>query len=275
MSMRSIVYCTALILVLGSNASAQWARTPDNTLPRTPDGKPNLAAKTPQARDGKPDLSGVWQSDINPTALPPGVQTVESITGFGAPRYFVDVTADFKPNEVPFQPAAGAQFAQRMQNQGKDDPAAHCQPTGVPAITNLPIPFKIVQTPGVVIVLYEDSSVFRQIFLDARKPVEDAQPRWMGYSTGKWEGDTLVVDSVGFTEKSWLDRLGHTHSNAMHVTERFRRRDLGHLEIEVTIEDPKTYTRPIKYTQKATLLPEEDLLEYFCTENEKDIEHYR
>jgi hypothetical protein len=155
-----------------------------------------------------------------------------------------------KPNEVPFQPAAAAQFVQRLQNQGKDDPIPHCKATGVPAINNIPIPFKIVQTPGLINVLYEDSSVFRQIFLDARKPVEDAQPRWMGYSNGKWEGDTLVVDSVDFTEKSWLDRLGHTHSDAMRVTERFRRRDLGHLEIEVTIEDPKTYTRPINIRRK-------------------------
>jgi hypothetical protein len=97
----------------------------------------------------------------------------------------------------------------------------------------------------------------------------------MGYSTGKWEGDTLVVDSVGFTDKSWLDRLGHTHSDAMRVTERYRRKDFGHLEIEVTIDDPKTFTRPIKYTQRATLVPDEDLLEYFCTENEKDAQHYR
>jgi hypothetical protein len=125
------------------------------------------------------------------------------------------------------------------------------------------------------LILYEDSSVFRQIFLDGRKTVADPQPRWMGYSNGRWDGDTLVVDTVGFTEKSWLDRLGHTHSEAMHVTERFRRRDIGHLEIEVTIDDPKTYTKPIKYLQKATLLPDEDLLEYFCTENEKDVPNYK
>jgi hypothetical protein len=264
-----------LILALGINTSAQWEKRLDNSVPRTPDGKPNLAAKTPTSREGKPDLSGVWRSDTDPAGFPKGVQTVESITGLNAPRYFVDVTADLKPAEVPFQPAAAAAFVQRLQNQGKDDPAAHCKPTGVPAVANLPIPFKIVQTPGLIVILYEDGSVFRQVFLDSRKTVADPQPRWMGYSTGRWDGDTLVVNTVGFTDKSWLDRLGHTHSDAMRVTERFRRRDFGHLEIEVTIDDPKTYTKPIKYVQKATIVPDEDLLEYFCTENEKDVQHYK
>jgi len=217
----------------------------------------------------------VWQSDTDPAGLPPGIQTVESITGLNAPRYFVDVTADLKPTEVPFQPAAAAAFVQRLQNQGRDDPGAHCKPAGVPAVTNLPIPFKIVQTPGLIVILHEEGSVFRQVFLDSRETVADPQPRWMGYSTGKWEGDTLIVDTVGFNNKSWLDRMGHTHSEAMRVTERFRRRDFGHLEIEVTIDDPKTYTKPIKYLQKATIVPDEDLLEYFCTENEKDVQHYK
>jgi len=273
--MKTIITSLAFILVLGLPVSAQWAKTKDNSIPRAADGKPILTAKTPQTREGKPDLSGVWQSDTDPAGLPKGIDTVESITGLNAPRYFVDVTADLKQNEVPFQPAAAAAFVQRLQNMGKDDPTARCQPTGVPAINNIPIPFKIVQTPGLVVILYEDSSVFRQIFMDARKPVADPQPRWMGYSTGRWEGETLVVDSIGFTAKSWLDRIGHTHSEAMRVTERFRRRDLGHLEIEVTIDDPMTYTKPIKYVQKATLVADEDLLEYFCTENEKDVQHYR
>ena len=124
-------------------------------------------------------------------------------------------------------------------------------------------------------ILYEGDTDFRQIFLDNRKPVQDAQPRWMGYSTGKWEGDTLVVDTVGFNDKSWLDRRGHPHSEALHLTERFRRRNVGNLEIEVTIDDPKAYVKPLKYTLKATLVPDEDLLEYFCTENEKDVQHFQ
>jgi hypothetical protein len=274
--MKFAVVAIALLLPFASDASAQWARYPDTSIPRTRDGKADLTAKTPKARDGKPELSGVWQSDPDPAGLPKGVPIVESIhETFAIPRYFIDVTADTKPSEGLLQPAAAAAFMQNLQSGGKNDPVAHCKPTGVPAVANLPIPFKIVQTEKLVLMLYEDASVFRQIFLDARKTVQDPQPRWMGYSTGKWEGDTLVVDSVGFTDKSWLDRLGHTHSDAMRVTERYRRKDFGHLEIEVTIDDPKTFTRPIKYTQRATLVPDEDLLEYFCTENEKDAQHYR
>lgn len=274
--MKFAVVAIALLVLFGLDASAQWARYPDNSIPRTREGKADLTAKAPKARDGKPELSGVWQSDPDPAGLPKGVPIVESIhETFAIPRYFIDVTADTRPSEGLLQPAAAVAFLQNVQSAGKNDPAAHCKPTGVPAIGNLPIPFKIVQTEKLVVILYEDASVFRQVFLDARKTVEDPQPRWMGYSTGKWEDDTLVVNTTGFTEKSWLDRLGHTHSDAMRITERFRRIDFGHLEIEVTIDDPKTFTKPIKYTQKATLVPDEDLLEYFCTENEKDAQHYR
>jgi hypothetical protein len=274
--MKFTVAGIAVLLLWSSNASAQWAKYPDNSIPRTRDGKADLTAKTPRARDGKPDLSGVWQSNPDPAGKPPGVQIVESIhDNFVIPRYFVDITADSQPGQSLLQPAAAATFMQNLQSGGKNDPIAHCKPTGVPAIANVPIPFKIIQTEKIVVILYEEGSVFRQVFLDARKTVQDPQPRWMGYSTGKWEGDTLVVDSVGFTSKSWLDRLGHTHSEAMRVTERYRRTDVGHLEFEVTIDDPKTFTKPVKYTQKATLVPDEDLLEYFCTENEKDSQHYQ
>jgi hypothetical protein len=274
--MKLTVAGVAVLLLLSSNASAQWAKYPDASIPRTRDGKADLTAKAPKARDGKPDLSGVWQPDPDPAGLPKGVPVVESIhENFAIPRFFIDVTADTKPSEGLLQPAAAATFLQNLQSGGKNDPSSYCKPTGVPAVSNLPIPFKIIQTEKIVVILYEEGSVFRQVFLDTRKTVQDPQPRWMGYSTGKWEGDTLVVDSVGFTDKSWLDRLGHTHSEAMRITERYRRGDLGHLQIEVTIDDPKTFTKPVKYTQKATLVPDEDLLEYFCTENEKDTQHYR
>jgi hypothetical protein len=125
------------------------------------------------------------------------------------------------------------------------------------------------------LILYEENTVFRQIFLDGRRPVKDPEPRFMGYSTGKWEGDTLVVDTVGFNDRTWLDAMGHPHSDALRLVERFRRRDTGHLEIEVTIHDPKSYTKPITYTIKTTLVPDEDLLEYFCSENEKDVVNFK
>jgi hypothetical protein len=271
--MKSIAAAAAVLFVFAAPTFAQWAKVSDASLPRTRDGKPNLTASAPKAQDGKPDLSGVWTPELDPNALPPGATTVESITGFVPPRYFVDITTGMKPEDAAMTPWAADLFSQRQAARGKNDPAAHCQPPGVPAMSASPLPYKIVQTPKMILILYEDESVFRQIFLDSRHPVEDPQPRFMGYSTGKWVGDTLVVDTVGLTDKTWLDARGHPHSDALHLTERFRRPNVGSLEIEVTIDDPKAYVKPLKYTLKAAIVPDEDLLEYFCAENEKDVQH--
>jgi len=264
--MNSITAAVAACLIFASTAFAQWTNSPDNSIPRTRDGKPNLSAPATKTPDGKVDLSGVWLPDIDPNGKP---QNVENQV---FSQYFINITSDLKPDAVPFQPSTQALFIQRLQNNGKDSPAAHCKPSGVPALNSAPLPYKIIQTPRLILILYEENSVFRQIFLDGRQPVKDPEPRWMGYSTGKWEGDTLVVDTVGFNDQSWLDAMGHPHTENMHLIERFRRRDAGHLDVEVTVDDPKAYTNPITYTQKATVLPGEDLLEYFCTENEKDLE---
>lgn len=259
----------AAIFVFGSPAFGQWAKSPDPSLPRTSDGTPDLSGSAPKDSNGKPNLSGVWLADPDPAGKPGGIE--EMVFS----RYFVDVAADLPPDAVPFQPWAAELFKERLQSGGKNDPGSHCKPTGVPAINSVPVPYKIVQSDRLVMILYEENTVFRQIFLDSRKPVEHPEPRWMGYSTGKWEGDTLVVDTTGLEDRHWLDRMGHPHSDALHLIERFRRRDAGHLEIEITIDDPKTYTKPITYTQTETLQPDEDLLEYFCTENEKDVQHFQ
>jgi hypothetical protein len=272
--MRSIA-AAAVLFALATPGFAQWAKVSDPALPRTRDGKPNLAARTPKAQDGKPDLSGMWTPELDPKALPPGATTVESITGFVPPRFFVDITASMKPEDVSLTPWAADLLQKRQAAGGKDSPAAHCEPPGVPVISATPLPYKIVQTPRLILILYEGESVFRQIFLDSRRPVEDPQARFMGYSTGKWEGDTLVVDTVGLKDKGWLDARGHPHSDGMHLVERFRRLDAGNLEIAVTINDPKAYAKPLTYTLKASLVPDEDLLEYFCAENEKDAQHYQ
>jgi hypothetical protein len=139
----------------------------------------------------------------------------------------------------------------------------------------LPVPLKIVQTPTLVIVLYEENTVFRQIFMDGRKPVEDPVPQALGYSTGRWEGNELVVDTIGFSDRHWLDAMGHPLTERLRLTERFRRPDAGHLEIETTVDDPGAYTKPFTYTVKLTLLPDGELIEYFCTDNEKDAQHYQ
>jgi hypothetical protein len=260
---------SAALMVL--SAEAQWARVPDPSLPRGPDGAVNLDGPAPRAAR-MPDLSGVWLADAEPLPKEAGL-SIEGDMPF--PRHFVNVTADIPPDQVPLQPWAAELFQKRLESGGVDDPIAHCKPSGVPILNAVPLPLKIVQTPGVVLILYEENTVFRQIFLDGRRPVEDAVPRYMGYSTGRWDGDTLVVDTVGFSDYHWLDAMGHPLSDRLRLTERFRRPRAGRLEIEVTVDDPGTYTRAFSYTITHTLQPDEDLLEYFCSDNEKDAQHYQ
>ena len=255
-------------LALAVHASAQWQKVPDKNVPIEA-GKPNLAARAPRVNRSTPDLSGVWFPDPDPNGKPGGLEQIVF------PRYFVNVTADYQPGAVVLQPEADATFKKRLASEGKDQPAAYCKPDGAPAINSAPLPFKIVQTPKLVMILYESNTDFRQIFLDGRKPVEDPLPRWMGYSTGRWDCDTLVVDTVGFVDHLWLDAMGHPNTSQLHVVERFRRPDAGHLTIETTIDDPGAYVKPFTYTQPLTLQTDSDLLEYYCTENEKDVQHYQ
>jgi hypothetical protein len=202
--------------------------------------------------------------------VPAEILTVEGEQPF--PRHFINVLAGVAPEEVPFQPAAAELYERRAT---VEPPGAFCKPTGVPHVNTVPLPMKIVQTPRLIVILYEENTVFRQIFLDGRKPVEDPLPRWMGYSTGRWDGDELVVETVGLPDDHWLDGMGHPSGSRLRLTERFRRPDAGHLAIDVTVDDPGSYTRPFSYTIAYTLTPDDDLLEYFCAENEKDAQHYQ
>jgi hypothetical protein len=268
MSTRATLVSTVALLV-AAPACAQWETMPHRSIPRTSMGAPDLTAPAPKARR-TPDLSGVWLPDAEP--LPPGLQTVEGDQPF--PRHMIDIAAGLQPEDVPLQPWAAQILQERLAASGTASPMSACRPTGVPWINAMPLPYKIVQTASLVLILYEADTVFRQIFLDGREPLEDAVPRWMGYSTGRWENGELVVDTVGLTEQSWLDGMGHPHSEQLRVTERFRRLDAGHLEIEVTLDDAQAFTRPFSYTIKTTAVPEDDLLEYFCTENEKSSSNY-
>ena len=267
--MKNVPSAVISILLLAAPVSAQWLKHADPSVARDPDGKVNLTAPTPRTASGTPDLSGIWLPDPDPNGQPRGVENDIF------PKYFVNIAEDLKPEEVPLQPWAAALFKERLDAYGKTDPVAHCQPTGVPAVSTIPLPSKIIQTPRLVVILYEENTVFRQIFLDGRKLPEDPQPRWMGYSVGTWVGDMLVVETSGFNDRTWLDRMGHPHSEGLRVIERYNRRNTGHLEIEITIDDPKAYTSPLTYTVKQTLLPDDDLLEYFCSENEQDVKRFR
>jgi hypothetical protein len=257
-----------ITMLLPGPVGAQWLDHPSNGIPRTPDGRPDLSAPAPRTVDGKPDLSGIWRPDAGSAGTRNIGETLLS-------PYFVDIMTDLSPQTVPFQPWAEVLYRRHRERNMMDDPTARCQPTGVPALDTYPLPFKVLQMPGLVVILYENNTDFRQIFTDGREHPRDPQPTWMGYSVGKWDGDTFVVESIGFNDRSWLDRSGHPHSELLRVIERFRRLDVGRMDVQITIDDPRAYTRPIIFTQAQKLMPDTELLEHFCTDNEQSVQHFK
>jgi hypothetical protein len=241
----------ATVLLLASvPLAAQWLHYPTPGMPRTPEGKPNLSAAAPKMPDGKPDLSGIWAAADN--------------------KYLQNLAAD--GIEVPFQPWAEKLYRDRSENLGKGRPSERCLTHGVTDFDALGINWKIIQTPGMIAVLYEAYNHYRQIFLDGRPLPKPTQPAYLGYSVGRWEGETLVVETTGFNDVGWLDDGGHPQTEALHVTERFRRRDFGHMDLQLTIDDPKAYTKPWGPTLRLNFQPDDELMESIC-ENEKDVPH--
>ena len=270
MSIRIATITTALVVLAGAGANAQWVSHPTAGLPRTKDGKPNLAAPAPRGHDGKPDLSGVWQAEGAPIPellklLPGG----ENGLGEDIPaKYFINILADYERGQEPLRPEVKA--AASSPATIKDTPSLACLPAGLPLGIMLPSPFKIVQASGLTMMLIEENTTFRQIFTDGRKHPADPTPSWYGSSIGRWEGETFVVETVGLNNRSALDAMGHTHSEALRVTERYRRVDVGHMNVQLTLDDPKTFTKPIVVNIPLVLRPDTDLIEYYCTENERD-----
>jgi hypothetical protein len=236
--------------VLSAPAVAQWINYPTPGIPRLPDGKPNLSAPAPKTPDGKPDLSGVWVS--------PGT------------KYFFDLTADGV--EAPMLPRAAALYKERLAQLQKGHPSERCIGHGVTDYDTVPAPRRFIQTAGMIAILFESYNHYRQIFLDGRPLPKLTQPPYMGYSVGHWEGDTLVVDTTGLNEKGWLDMNGHPQTETTHITERYRRSDFGHLDLQLIIEDPNAYSKPWGISMVLNYFADEDMIENMC-ENEKDYPH--
>jgi hypothetical protein len=242
-------------------AAAQWLHYPTAGIPRNADGKPNLTAPAPKAPDGKLDLSGLWIPTRAGARIPPEQRSYASL------QYFMGGAMI-----PPMLPEADALYRKRLAVYGAGRPSEHCMPHGIPDAMLVPGPVKFVQNPGVTFLLYEEFNHFRQVFTDGRDFPADMTPAWFGYSIGKWDGDTFVVDTKGYNDQTWLDDAGHPHTDALHTTERFRRRDFGHLELQVTIDDPKAYTKPWTATIQLNYMPDTEMIEDLC-DNEKDARH--
>jgi len=257
--MKPAVLVIIGVALLSAMLHGQWLHQPASATPRLPDGRPDLSAPAPHLPDGKPDFSGVWDvvaDMVNPTH------------GRERSKFVYNIDTEL-PGGAPLQPWAKKLYEERRKAEGRGAPTERCLPHGIPdAMLTHTLPFKIVHTPGVTIILFEEFNNWRQVFTDGRSLPVDPQPTWLGYSVGAWEGDAFVIRSSGFNDLSWLDATGMPHTDALQTTERLRRTDFGHMQIEFTFDDPKAYTRPWSATVKFNLLADTDLLEFQC-DNEK------
>ena len=246
---RRLVMAAALILA-AVPAAAQWLKQPTAAVPRRSDGSADLSAPAPTLPDGRIDISGLWMPN---------------------PTYIGNIARDLP--SVPFQPWSETLYKHRRETESKDDPTGKCVVGGVPRSDAVPYPFKIFTQPTTTVILYEAVHSYRQIFTDGRALPADPNPAWFGYSIGTWNGPEFVVTTTGFNDDVWLDNFGHPAKGTLRVTERFRRRDFGHMDVAITIDDPATYTAPWTITLPLTLMPDTELLEYMCNENNRDLEH--
>ena len=252
--MKKLLSSLMLACVAAAVPAAQWDSYPMKNVPRLPNGKVDLQAPARRMPDGHPDLQGFWMpSDVV--------------------RHLLNLAVDMKSDQIPLQPWAADVYKERIETNGKDHPGVRCWPSGIPEKLNIPDGLKIVQTPDVLIMLHESRTIYRQVFLDGRPQPKNAQPAWMGYSIGKWDGDTLVVDTVGQNGRTWLDMRGLPGTESLHVIERYTRPTIGHMDINITIDDPKAYTKPWDVKLAWTLQPDTDLIESICEENSKDLPH--
>ena len=245
---------------------AQWVSYPTAKVPHTKDGKPDLGAACPRTAEGHPDLTGLWI--LPPTHAPnpefPGCEAISD--------EFANIAVGLK-GSLPYQPWAADVVKGRRNEKRVNDPLSHCSPIGPVRLHTWNGPEKFVQSAGLLIILNELNTTYRQIFTDGRPLPVDPTPSWNGYSSGKWEGDTLVVQTSGFRDGMWLDATGNPMTDAAKITERFRRKDFGHMEVVITVDDPKAYTRPWTVTLHQIIKLDTDLIDFVCGDNEKDASH--
>jgi hypothetical protein len=271
--LASVAAALCAAISLSGTVRAQWLKYPTAGVPRTADGKPDLKAPTPRTADGKPDFSGIWLTDST-TCRPqnPDVLTCGSELPMG--REGINMGLGLQGG-LPYQPWLAALVKKRTAENAKDDPHVACLPDTFLRAYSLPHLLKFVQMPGLLVMLNEMNAGYRQVFTDGRPLPDDPTPSWQGYSTAKWAGDTLVVDSAGFRDDIWIDWNGSVIGSSAKVQERIRRPDYGHLEVGVTVDDPKAYTRPWTITLHQRLALNTELVDEICLENEKSLQRMK
>jgi len=284
---------TVSFVILGAplastHLAAQWLKYPTAGVPRKADGKVNMSAPSPRMADGKPDFSGIWTtaepnsrraglSSPQQTSGPREVQSPdneESPSDATASRQMANIGIDL-PGGLPYQPWLVPIVKERTDNLAKDDPHIKCLPDNFIRAYGLPHLLKFVHTPNLLVVLNEMNAGYRQVFTDARPLPQDPTPSWQGYSSGKWSGDTLVIDTNGLRDDTWIDWIGSVVTQAGKVREQIRRPDFGHLEIQITVDDPKAYTKPWTVTLRERIVVDVELIDEICAENEQSLKHMK
>jgi hypothetical protein len=265
---RAVLMFGLIVFGLPAVGVGQWLHYPTADVPRKADGTPDVTAPAPRLPDGKPDLSGIWHTAVKNPCNRTGGQFIECGLEIGGSPYALDLGRDL-PGGLPYRPEAAAMVKQRTASNSKDDPHVRCLPDNPPRPWGMPHMTKAVHTPKLLVLLYEVNAMYRQIFIDGRPLPVDPTPGWNGYSTAKWDGDTLVVQTAGFRDNLWIDMAGSPMSEVAKMTERLRRLNYGTLEVELTVDDPKTYTRPWTVKMNQVIQLDTELIDEFCLENEK------
>ena len=286
--MVSAATLAALATLLPPQLFAQWVKYPVPGVPRKPDGQVNMSAPAPRMADGKPDFSGIWTTAepnrrteglSSPTAGtsprdPNDAQRPGDPGAITASRQMANIGVDL-PGGLPYQPWLVPIVKERTGNLAKDDPHIKCLPDNFLRAYGLPHLLKFVHTPNLLVVLNEMNAGYRQVFTDARPLPENPVPSWQGYSSAKWSGDTLIVDTIGLRDDTWIDWSGSVLTEAAKVREQIRRPDFGHLEIQIAVEDPKAYTKPWAVTLKERIVVDTELIDEICLENEQSFKHLK
>jgi hypothetical protein len=260
------IVAVVVAVLVAMPAAAQWVGYPTAGVPRKADGSVDMTAAAPRLATGTPDFSGIWISD----RTEPGQDTISDASSLPSGRHMANMGVDMEGG-LPYQSWLAPIVKERTENLAIHDPHIRCLPDFFLRAYGLPHMLKFVHTPELLVMLNEMNAGYRQVFTDARALPEQPTPSWQGYSSARWEGDTLIVDTIGVRDDTWIDWNGSVVTEAAKIREEIRRPDFGHLEIKVTVDDPKAYTKPWSVTLKQRIVVDAELIDEICLENEQFV----